>query len=210
MREFGEELDEAVQRLDEHYAELKGAARERLGSLYDRGDYPDSLVGMFAIEHDFPSAEPPNYLRQLNPELYEEECRRVQARFDEAVRLAEAAFTSELARIVSHLTERLTEPIVLEGIDLGRFEIALDAGSGPHHEWATYEATALDANPAVSDSEVTHPHVQAGQLCEGEVARPEGQGLPVVFSAAAQDHRWTSVARDERPAGGAACQKVST
>jgi len=108
MQEFGEELDEAVQRLDEHYAELKGAARERLGSLYDRGDYPDSLAGMFAIEHDFPSVEPPDYLRQLNPALYEEECRRVQERFDEAVRLTEEAFTSELARIVSHLTERLS------------------------------------------------------------------------------------------------------
>jgi len=32
----------------------------------------------------------------------------VQARFDEAVQMAEAAFTSELARIVSHLTERLS------------------------------------------------------------------------------------------------------
>jgi len=108
MREFGEELDEAVHRLDEHYAELKGAARQRLGSLYDRSDYPDSLVGMFAIDHDFPSVEPPEYLRQLNPALYEEECRRVQARFDEAVQMAEEAFTSELARIVSHLTERLS------------------------------------------------------------------------------------------------------
>jgi hypothetical protein len=31
----------------------------------------------------------------------------VQSRFDEAVRLAEAAFTAELAKLVSHLTERL-------------------------------------------------------------------------------------------------------
>jgi len=40
--------------------------------------------------------------------LYEEECRRVQNRFDEAVRLAEEAFTAELAKLVSHLTERLS------------------------------------------------------------------------------------------------------
>jgi hypothetical protein len=63
---------------------------------------------MFAIEHDFPSVEAPDYLRQLNPELYEEECQRVQARFNEAVRLAEEAFTAELAKLVSHLTERLS------------------------------------------------------------------------------------------------------
>jgi len=49
--------------------------------------------------------EPPDYLQQLNPELYQQECQRVQQRFDEAVRLAEEAFTAELAKLVSHLTE---------------------------------------------------------------------------------------------------------
>ena len=57
---------------------------------------------------DFPSVEPPDYLRQLSPALYEQERARVAARFDEAVRLAEEAFTAELAKLVSHLTERLT------------------------------------------------------------------------------------------------------
>jgi hypothetical protein len=63
---------------------------------------------MFEIAFDFPSVEPPAYLRQLNPQLYEEECRRVQERFNEAVRLTEEAFTGELAKLVSHLTERLS------------------------------------------------------------------------------------------------------
>ena len=60
------------------------------------------------MEFEFPSVEPPDYLQQLNPQLYDEECQRVQARFSEAVRLAEEAFTAELARLVSHLTERLS------------------------------------------------------------------------------------------------------
>ena len=107
MRDFREELEEAAWRLDEHFAELRSAARERLGSLYNPADYPDTLVGMFAIEHDFPSIEPPEYLRRLNPDLYAQECQRVQERFGEAVRLAEEAFIGELAKIVSHLTERL-------------------------------------------------------------------------------------------------------
>lgn len=55
-----------------------------------------------------PSVEPPDYLRQLAPELYRQECARVEARFDEAVRLAEAAFLDELSRLVEHLTERLS------------------------------------------------------------------------------------------------------
>jgi len=108
MREFREELEEAVLQLDRHYSELKSTARQRLGTLFNAADYPDSLVGMFDVTWDFPSVEPPDYLQQLNPQLYEQECQRVQERFNEAVRLAEEAFTGELAKLVSHLTERLT------------------------------------------------------------------------------------------------------
>ena len=102
-----EELDEAVWRLDEHYSELKSAARDRLGSLYDSADYPESLQGLFQVTWDFPSVEPPDYLRQLNPEVYRQECERVASRFDEAVQLAESAFVEELQSLVSHLSERL-------------------------------------------------------------------------------------------------------
>lgn len=108
IAEFREELDDAVAKLDRHYDELRSLARERLGDLFDLSDYPTTLIGMFAIEHDYPSVEPPNYLRQISPELYEQECRRVQSRFDEAVQLAEQAFLDELARLVDHITERLS------------------------------------------------------------------------------------------------------
>jgi hypothetical protein len=108
MKTFQGELTQAVAELDEHYWELQSAARQRLGRLYDASDYPASLTGLFAIAWDWPSVEPPPYLRQLSPDLYREECQRVQARFDEAVRLAEAAFVEELAKLVSHLTERLS------------------------------------------------------------------------------------------------------
>ena len=82
--------------MDRHYAELKSAARDRLGSLYNPADYPASLTGLFQVSWDFPSVEPPDYLQELNPELYRQECERVAARFDEAVRLAEQAFIEEL------------------------------------------------------------------------------------------------------------------
>jgi len=115
------ELQEAVARLDEHYSELKSAARQRLGSLYNASDYPHQLRTLFAVEWDFPSVEPPDYLRQLSPALFEQEQARVVARFDEAVRLAEEAFTSELARLVSHLAERLS------GTDDGKPKIFRDS-----------------------------------------------------------------------------------
>ena len=108
MNEFKEELDEAVCQLDEHYAEIKSAARDRLGTLYNPTDYPESLRGMFQVSWDFPSVEPPSYLQQLHPDLYQQECERVAARFDEAVRLTEQAFMDELQQLVAHLTERLS------------------------------------------------------------------------------------------------------
>jgi uncharacterized protein YukE len=108
MQTLKQELNEAVEQLDRHYEHLKSAARNRLGSLYNPADYPVSLRGLFSVAHDFPSVEPPQYLAELSPDLYQQECERVAARFDEAVRLAEQAFMEELQDLVAHLTERLT------------------------------------------------------------------------------------------------------
>jgi hypothetical protein len=108
MTRMRQELAEAVEGLDAQLPELKQAARQRLGNLFDPADYPSSLVGMFAVDWDFPSIEPPSYLMQLNPELYEQERRRMVARFEEAVRMAEEAFTAEFHKLVSHLVQRLT------------------------------------------------------------------------------------------------------
>ena len=115
------ELEEAVLELDRHFDELKSAARQRLGDLYNPADYPATLLGLFEMSWDFPSVEPPSYLRQLSPELYEQECRRVQSRFDEAVQLAEQAFLEELVKLVDHLTERLS------GTDDGKPKVFRDS-----------------------------------------------------------------------------------
>jgi hypothetical protein len=109
LTELRRELAEAVGRLDQHYGELRRLAGRRLGQLYNPADYPPSLEGWFGIDWDFPSVEPPDYLLQLAPGLYEQERARVAARFEQAVQLAEEAFTAELARLITHLTERLTD-----------------------------------------------------------------------------------------------------
>lgn len=57
MHKFEVELEEAVWRLDEHYTELKSAARQRQGSLYNPGDYPESLGGLFQVSWNFPSID---------------------------------------------------------------------------------------------------------------------------------------------------------
>ena len=65
---FRAELAAAVGNLDDHFGQLRSAARDRLGSLYSDADYPPTLRGLFGVEFDFPSVEPPEYLLRLNPQ----------------------------------------------------------------------------------------------------------------------------------------------
>lgn len=118
---FRAELSRAVSGLQTRYVELKDLARARLGTLFNARDYPESLLDEFGVAWEFPTVEPPEYLRRLNPALYEQECQRVQQRFQEAVSLAEQAFLDELARLVNHLTERLA------GTDDGKPKVFRDS-----------------------------------------------------------------------------------
>lgn len=108
MQTYRDELVDAVDALDSRFGELTFEARDRLGDLFNEDDYPQTLRGLFEINWDFPSVEPPEYLRRLNPQLYQQECERVRSRFDEAVQMAEIAFTEELNKLVEHLADRLT------------------------------------------------------------------------------------------------------
>ena len=108
MADFKAELEDAVRTLDQDFEELKQAAVQRLGSLFNPADYPESLVGLFGVSWDYPNIEPPDYLIGVSPELYRQEQERVRARFEEAVQLTEQAFLDEFAKVVAHLTERIT------------------------------------------------------------------------------------------------------
>lgn len=108
MEGFRAELTEAEAELNAAFDQMKADARRRLGRLYNPSDYPPEVRSLFAVDWDFPSVEPPNYLMRIAPEVYQQEQERVARRFEEAVQLAEQAFIGELARLVSHLTERLT------------------------------------------------------------------------------------------------------
>lgn len=115
VQEFSARMDEIkvklaamVTELQAVYPQLREAAKEALGALYDEYDYPASVEGRFAIEYDWPNAEPPEYLKQINPALYEEQIKKMQSRFAEAIRLTEEGFAAELQKLVDHLCERLT------------------------------------------------------------------------------------------------------
>jgi hypothetical protein len=109
MQEFRDALQAAVANLQLEYETLKARARENLGALYDSADYPASLEGEFSINWEYPPVEPPRYLMNFNPELYEQEQARIQQRFEQAVAMAESSFAEQLQQLVSRLIERLTD-----------------------------------------------------------------------------------------------------
>lgn len=107
MREFKTELRTAVAALHEAYNALCQSAQESLGELFSVGDYPSIIGDEFSIDSDIVTIGAPEYLKTLNPALYAAEQAKVDARFQEAVTLAEQAFTAELHGLVGHLLERL-------------------------------------------------------------------------------------------------------
>lgn len=101
-------LAEKAGDLQQRYDEIRAVAREQLGDLFNAGDYPQRIDQEFGIFWDFPNIEPPAYLKQVHPELYEAERQRINARFEEAVRLTEQAFVGEFTKMIGLLAERLS------------------------------------------------------------------------------------------------------
>ena len=61
-----------------------------------------------------------------------------------------------------------TDPIELEGIYLGEFEICLHIAALSDTRETPYSIHALDPHPAASNEVVTHPHVSDGRMCAGD------------------------------------------
>ncbi len=62
----------------------------------------------------------------------------------------------------------MTEPIELEGVYLGPFEICLDYGNQKTDGSLYYRVIARQPHPAFTNDCVTHPHVQSEVVCEGD------------------------------------------
>jgi hypothetical protein len=109
MQAIKADLDQARLALELVYQnELIPDARERLGDLFNSSDYPMEISGEFAVAWAFTNVDPPEYLRGISPRLYQQMEERVQARFEEALALTEAAFVEEFTKMVNTLVERLT------------------------------------------------------------------------------------------------------
>ena len=77
-----------------------------------------------------------------------------------------------------HTLSATTDPIELEEIFLGEFEIRLDLFQlEDTRHGAIYRVIAVDPHPAASNDSVTHPHVSDEHLCEGDAGAAIGAAL---------------------------------
>jgi hypothetical protein len=109
MSMLKDELASAVDELQQEWPRLKEAAAGRLGTLYNPDDYPDNLKDLFVVSWSYPDTSVPSYLMAIDASVYRREAARVAEKFEQAVELAEQGFVEEFSKLVSHLTERLTD-----------------------------------------------------------------------------------------------------
>ena len=109
MSMLKDELSSAVDELEQEWPRLKEAAAARLGAFYNPDDYPDNLEELFIVSWSYPETSVPSYLMAIDASVYRREAARVAEKFEQAVELAEQGFVEEFNKLVSHLTERLTD-----------------------------------------------------------------------------------------------------
>jgi hypothetical protein len=107
MEDFLAKLEAARERLANEWMLVKGEAQEKLGDLFNPLDYPAEIEDEFDLGWEFPNLAAPEFLKSLNPTLYEAEQAKLKAHFTEAIALTELAMHQELQGLVSHLLDRL-------------------------------------------------------------------------------------------------------
>lgn len=107
MDKFQDDLKDAKSQLGAYYEELKASAKEYLGTLWNEDDYPQDITCRFAFDWELCNGDPPEYLKVLNPELYEIQKQRIAAKFEEALALTEQGMAEELGELVQGLADKM-------------------------------------------------------------------------------------------------------
>ena len=169
--------------------ELKKAKLHKIQSCFE--DFCSRCSQITKDSHNFYTAVGKNWLGSAE-KIKTRACRNINdfsyhfQRFKEIVNTGEiklpklADIFAELLQIEQEhgqlsydLKERtvsvVTDPITMEDIPLGPFEIKLFINDiDKLYIESPYKIIALEPNPAGSDDSVTHPHVSSERLCEGD------------------------------------------
>jgi len=114
IQSFKDECDQSAERLHDaatlltkNWEGIKQEAKKDLGDLFCEANYPTDPTSLFGFELTWPNLNPPEYLKTIDPALYEAEKARISAAFDKALELANEAYGNELYKLVTDMVARL-------------------------------------------------------------------------------------------------------
>ncbi len=102
------EFEAEVEKFIESYESEREKARESLGHLFNKADYPIDVRRKFRFEWRFITMNAPGKSGILSPELYQREKEKFQTLMEETRELATVALREEFAGIIRHMVERLS------------------------------------------------------------------------------------------------------
>lgn len=121
MSEIKQALSAALDQLCEQFDEIKQHARGQLGELYHSDDYA-SPSHSYDIRWEFPTLGVPEYIRQLNPQLYEAQMARLEEKLHEAVQRNEEELVDQLNGVVGKLIKKLEEGKIVSKLAINEFD----------------------------------------------------------------------------------------
>jgi hypothetical protein len=96
-----------VETLARHWGEICEQSEAALNDLHMRVEYPSTIDGLFGIDWELCSVEPPRWMAEMHPDLYAREEARIKGRFDTAIDMHEQAMASELSALVVAMIEKM-------------------------------------------------------------------------------------------------------
>jgi hypothetical protein len=126
IEEFQAALQECKQELKDRWEEVKEDAKVRLADLYVEADYQLDPMEVFWLTISYPAIEPDDRIKQLAPDLYAAEKKRIEAKFEDAACLAEEAMRKEFKDLVDSMVAKLATDLDENGKKKVLKEAALD------------------------------------------------------------------------------------
>lgn len=101
-------LNQLIQSFAEKYTERVEEEKLRLGELFNPLDYPDpEEISEMGVTWRFISFGPAEELQQVSAQLFEEERRKAEIQWAEALDQARALLRAEMKALVDHMVDRL-------------------------------------------------------------------------------------------------------
>ena len=109
MEAFQVDLQAAKQELKDNWDKVAEDAKKRLVDLYVESDYLFDPMDAFWLTVSYPAIEPDERIKQLAPDLYVAEKKRIEAKFEDAACLAEEALRKEFQKLINSMVDKLSE-----------------------------------------------------------------------------------------------------